>query len=47
VVDVATVGDEVGLIDLVEFPSGEAIELAEAHLEALADDDIALPSEGP
>ena len=47
VVDVARVGDEVRLIYLVEFPSGEAAELAEAHLEALAGGDIDLPSEGP
>jgi hypothetical protein len=47
VVDVAAVGDEVCLIYLVEFPGGEAVELAEAHLEALAGDGIALPTEGP
>ena len=47
VVDVATVGDEVGLVYFVEFPSGDAIELAEAQLEALVGDDITWPSEGP
>jgi hypothetical protein len=36
-----------GLIYLVEFSSGEAVELDEEHLEALAGDDIAAPSEGP
>jgi hypothetical protein len=39
VIDVAAVGEEVTLIFLVEFPGGEAVEVPEALLERLENED--------
>jgi len=43
VVDVASIGEAVSLIYLVEFPGGEAVEVPEALLEAIEDGDLRGP----